>query len=107
MTQQCPAGASCWMLDVDPERKKPAERLDISGRDPDTLTPIEILAYAYPDVHELVQQHTAAASAIERVRELHSPDQYGDCLACGLTSDEESWPWADCRTIAALDGHPA
>lgn len=43
-------------------------------------------------------------AAIERVRKLHSPDKYGDCLACGLSSDEEATPWSECPTIAALEG---
>jgi len=42
-------------------------------------------------------------AAIERVRELHSPDRYGDCPACRLSFDGEAQPWP-CPTIAALDG---
>lgn len=42
-------------------------------------------------------------AAIARVRALHSPDAYGDCPACGLSSSEDPTPWDDCETIAALD----
>ena len=67
VTQQCPAGPSCWMLDVDPE-KPPGERLDLTGRDPATLTEREKLAAAYPEVHALMQELAAAQAEADQVR---------------------------------------
>jgi hypothetical protein len=56
------------------------------------------------DLDDVLGELDRRGTAIGRVRELHSPDKYEDCPGCGFTSDEESWPWTDCRTIAALDG---
>lgn len=36
-----------------------ADRLDLTGRDPATITPIEWLAFAYPDVYALMKEHAA------------------------------------------------
>jgi hypothetical protein len=63
------------------ERERPlAERPDLDGRDPATLTDLEKLAYAYPEVAELVRERdalrdlvrAAAISATESDAELRA-----------------------------------
>jgi hypothetical protein len=41
-----------------------AERPDLDGRDPATLTDLEKLAYAYPEVAELVRERDEAHAAL-------------------------------------------
>jgi hypothetical protein len=56
------------------------------------------------NVEEYRERHPDNVAVIEAVRavlDLHKPDTDGDCRACGLSSDEESFPYP-CDTANAI-----
>jgi rubrerythrin len=59
------------------------------------------------DIHTIMNEalHRAekTEAALERVRELHRPDEDGNCRGCGVDVFEEPIPWP-CPTICAMEG---
>jgi chromosome segregation ATPase len=51
-----------------PQMRKMAERPDLDGRDPATLTELEKLAYIYPEVAELVRERDALRRRVDELR---------------------------------------
>ncbi|MCI2421477.1 hypothetical protein MOQ72_28990 [Saccharopolyspora sp. K220] len=74
-------------------------RADIKGiRHPDA----EFIAHSRADIDWLVAEVERLRAEVSAVRELHRPDEDGDCTACGVDTYEEPIPWP-CVTVRAVD----
>lgn len=70
------------------------------------MTALELLN-AYADAEESLFTHEQGApkafAALRAVLALHKPDEYGDCVECGVTVHEDPVPYP-CDTANAITG---